>query len=319
MNLILLVLIALYAGMAKAKNIAIYIDGTGNHPEMADSTKGKANTNIRRMFCLTAENADQIPIYHSGVGTTGWAIWDQKGELYGLGGDIKKRNTYRDLLKNYSQGDQIYIFGFSRGAAIARDLANHIVDKGINGSHNITIRMVGLFDTVGAFGVPLDIFGLPFQEMNIGKKLDLPDNVQNAYHAVALDEDREAFIPTLLYTQDPKRFEEVWFPGVHTDIGGGYVHRGIADITLQYMIDRAKENGLTFTTQSHCTEDESQLTFDQKTVRDTIGKQSPGPHSKRNVYRKIKVQGMRKPLATRSGVKLFQSVDGGAWKFYVID
>jgi len=104
------------------------------------------------------------------------------------------------------------------------------------------IEMMGLFDCVASFGIPVDIGPIKTQRINLGKKLNLPTQVKAAYHLVAIHETRKGFEPTLV---DP-RYEEIWFAGTHKDIGGGYQERGMADLTLKYMFDKADKHGVLF-------------------------------------------------------------------------
>lgn len=142
-------------------------------------------------------------------------------------------------LRKYNQGDEIYIFGFSRGAAIARIFAaKHI------GNHKV--KFLGLFDTVAAIKGSLDLKRDTFPASDIlFENCTLGRSVERALHLVSIDEKRLAFQPTL-FNKDKKRISEVWFAGVHSDIGGGYWFDGLSDITLQYMINIAGQEGLSF-------------------------------------------------------------------------
>jgi len=229
--------------LVMAKNLIICIVGTGNHPDQAEE-QGEDTTNVHRLSELLVQDDEQMVEYFQGVGTSGWTIWDQKGELYGLGADGIRDRAYDFLRTHYQPDDRIYIFGFSRGAAIVRDLANLIKERGIKGNWNVPIELLGLWDTVAAFGIPIDILGLPTQSTNLGKKLDVPPNVQKTYHLLAIDEQREPFIPTLIAAAP--NAEEVWFAGVHADVGGGYEKRKLADISLRFMVERSKLQSLRF-------------------------------------------------------------------------
>ncbi len=132
----------------------------------------------------------------------------------------------------------------NRMAAIVRDLANAINEKGIGAIKNNPIKFLGLWDTVAAFGIPVDIIGLPTRSINLGKKLDIPSNVKNTCHLLSIDEKRTPFIPTLV--ESAPNVEEVWFSGVHSDVGGGYDNRKLADISLRFMIERSKALSLYF-------------------------------------------------------------------------
>ena len=97
---------------------------------------------------------------------------------------------------------------------------------------DVPIEMVGVWDTVKATNDP---------SYNDNR---LPPNVQHGYHAMAIDERRKAF-PVLKWQKNP-RVLQLWFPGVHTDVGGGYDASGLADGALRWMIERGLRLGLQF-------------------------------------------------------------------------
>jgi hypothetical protein len=103
----------------------------------------------------------------------------------------------------------------------------------------VVIRFMGLWDMVGQFGSP-------GRRFNAGHDLGMPPNVTRCYHAMALDETRLAFPLTRLSETDPDngRLLEVWFRGVHTDIGGGNGNRGINWISLNWLFENARRDGL---------------------------------------------------------------------------
>jgi uncharacterized protein (DUF2235 family) len=129
--------------------------------------------------------------------------------------------------------------------------------------HDTPVRLVGVWDTVGALGIPDEFFipGLRKVDKAIDAKLygfldtDLNPRVEAAYHAVAIDERRKPFLPTL-WTDAPgavprvnvagSKVEQVWFAGAHSNVGGGYADSGLSDIALKWMVDRAGVNGLQF-------------------------------------------------------------------------
>ncbi len=226
-----------------ARNLVVCIDGTGNHPD--DATEpGSGTTNVVRLSEALDEEGQQIVEYFKGVGTSGWTLIDAKGEISGFGARRLREKAYDHLSANYKEDDRIFIFGFSRGAAIARDLANQINDRGLGNSRDVPVDVLGLWDTVAAFGVPIDVLGLPTQSINIGKNLDIPSNVRHVYHLVSIDEQRAPFVPTLI--EAASNVEEIWFPGAHADVGGGFENRRLADTSLLFMIRRMQMHGLRF-------------------------------------------------------------------------
>jgi hypothetical protein len=118
-------------------------------------------------------------------------------------------------------------------------------------SHDeIEIDFVGVWDTVGALGIPIDGIPLPFMEKYLGfHDTELSSHVRAAYQALAIDEQRGPFTPTLWRRQEKaenQTLEQVWFAGVHCDVGGGYDDPALAEIPLLWMVERAGDRGLTF-------------------------------------------------------------------------
>lgn len=226
-----------------SRNIVICIDGTGNDPKDA-LQPGSDTTNVLRMAEALVQDDRQVVKYFAGIATSGKRLADVAGRFTGLGAEDLRDKAYAFLGENYRMGDNIFLFGFSRGAAIVRDLANLVYDRGIRDLGSVPIKLLGLWDTVAAFGIPMDVFSLPAQSINIGKKLDIPPNVRHTVHLLAIDEQREPYTPTLIEAAD--NVEEVWFAGGHCDVGGGFQDRELAEITLRFMIGRARRKGLRF-------------------------------------------------------------------------
>lgn len=274
-----------------AKNLAVFMDGTWDNE--ADPN---ALSNIAMMHEAAVDDpARQRKHYVRGVGAE-W--YDQYiGGAVGLGVDTRIRDGYGFLVDNYADGDSIFIFGFSRGAFEARSLAGMIGRVGLlkppsfgvvgrdvmiqtawelyrdakafpdraanfkaTHSNSPNITMVGVFDTVGALGIPLI-----FTEKTVGAPefhdLDLGEQIDNAYQALSIDEQRSDFVPALWNrpsVRPGQTLEQVWFSGVHSDIGGGYTpdHR-LSDVTLTWMVARAVKHGLLFTDPAFfkCTDD----------------------------------------------------------------
>ena len=134
----------------------------------------------------------------------------------------------------YEPGDTICITGFSRGAAEARQLAASLTKD------DIPVRLLCCFDTVAQIGGPdkseWPDDGLLFEDNAVA------ESVERAVHLVSIDENRLAFPPTLMDHDD--RVHEIWFAGVHSDVGGGYAEHQLSDVTLAYMVEHMRAAGI---------------------------------------------------------------------------
>ncbi len=211
--------------------MALYaFDGTWNEDE---ENEGK-DTNVAKFFNAYQGNK----FYLEGVGTRKGFIGKILGGVVGAGGRVRIRKAVEEAKKNFDAGDTTFdIIGFSRGAALALHFANEIEEELVNAD----VRFLGLWDVVASFG-------LPGNDINVGWDLNLSRVVQNCYHAMALDERRGNFKPTRVLTPEGKkpsqnRLEEVWFRGVHSDVGGG-LSIGLSSIALCWMLKRARSKGL---------------------------------------------------------------------------
>ena len=295
------------------KKIFVFCDGTGN--EFA-KTRGQknANSNVVKLYTTVRVTNKQVAYYHPGVGTMGnpaiqnavLRFWSKvKGLAFGAGFRDNVLDAYRYLMEIYNDGDEIYLFGFSRGSYTARALAGmlhgygllcrgnegHILyawkmfcedvetsrtqlkkkrhernDPAVPDAHTIkgnrafaqtysrdvTIRFMGLWDTVSSVG-------WIYKPVRL---LDMARNpiVQVGRHAVSIDERRAFYRDNLwgdpygINDQDwPKVLRDqgiaqdlaqVWFPGAHSDIGGSYPQKeaGPANQALKWMIDELKLN-----------------------------------------------------------------------------
>ena len=277
--------------MPGSKRIALFLDGTWNTVD--------DNTNVWRLKSLCASDPVQISYYSAGVGTQ----FGQRlsGGLLGYGLDDEVILAYEWLIENYSPGDRIFLFGFSRGAFIARSLSGAISKCGLlkpgapislrqlyaryrkgNAAHTIRelknipdgqlsfedkwlkeysmpipVWFQGVWDTVGAFGIPFGDIPIISRSNYAFLEVDLRINNVLSYHALAIDEHREAFAPTLWVkntrkddeTFPPRRLDEVeqrWFVGAHADVGGGYPNGLLAQVPLQWLMQKAQFHGLTF-------------------------------------------------------------------------
>ncbi len=296
--LLLVIARALFASSSKmsggakdgaAKNIVLCLDGTWNEPGTRDLGL-LAETNVYRVFRMlkgAAQRNDrvrghfharqskefrdaggvrrQVAFYYHGVGNKmeNSALGQTVGGAFGVGAAAIVERAYLDLVRVYRPGDRIFIFGFSRGAAIARMLAGEIGKRDVprslwtlrlfgrhftlwKSSQRIdpnaaaSVEVLGCWDTVGAFGLSKNILGIPFQRINLLHDLEVSLAVKRAYHMVALDETRDAFEPTLMPPDptNPRRIVEVWFSGNRSNVGGGYSTGELADITLDFLLQQ---------------------------------------------------------------------------------
>lgn len=226
--------------------MALYaFDGTWGENKPDD----EKDTNVRKFFQAYGvpkedpNKPDDRDWYREGVGTEFGLIGRVFGGAKGFGGHRRVKEGYARLEKNFRNGDKtIDIVGFSRGAALALHFANTIADQGVNGEKAPAIRFLGLWDTVASFGIPGN-------DINLGYKLYVPGNVKKCFHALALDERRFTFTPERLSATvddagEDGRLYEVWFRGVHSDIGGGNGNVSLSSITLHWMMRMAMRQGL---------------------------------------------------------------------------
>ena len=250
------------------KNIVICCDGTGKE-------YGRHNTNVVHLFEALERGRRQIALYDPGVGTfnflgipLGERLGILLGQAFGVGLRQNLAETYGFLMDHYRPGDRVFLFGFSRGAFTARALAGMLHKCGLleQGSKNLipyAIKLynqrdndrvaesfkttycheckpyfIGVWDTVASLG------------WFLGKKFfnaELNPDVTYGYHAVAIDEHRRKF-PVSLWDEsvraDHQTIEQVWFPGSHSDVGGGYAERGLSDVALEWMLAKAAAAGL---------------------------------------------------------------------------
>lgn len=289
------------------RKLVLFADGTGNAFTTQESS-------VWRLYeALDHTKPDQIAYYIKGVGTAGWAPLAALDGATGIGVPANVRKLYRFLCWNWREGDEIYIFGFSRGAFTARTLAALIASQGLvpavidkvavshaemqrntmaawreyrkesvgyrslptiwvarwirdvliylyhlifwhrsyasvreamDGRKEVEIEFLGLFDTVEAFGVPIEelrvaidwaIWPISFRNYR------LSDKVKHACQALALDDERTTFHPLRIDQADlaeGQTVKEVWFAGSHSDIGGGYPESTLSFVPLVWMAEQ---------------------------------------------------------------------------------
>jgi uncharacterized protein (DUF2235 family) len=233
------------------------------------------------MFKATNNCPGQVAFYDDGVGSDGTPFEKLVGGAMGEGLFKKVREGYKQIAGAYAPGDAIFLFGFSRGAYTARSIAGMIAicglptagldDNLVNTAFqayrekdatkraailatlnkynlfNAQIKMVGVWDTVGSLGIPA-LFGGVDPLIYGFLDTNLHPDVLNAYQALAIDERRKQFPATLWIPPTPlvagQVLEQVWFAGVHCDVGGGYPETGLSDITFSWMLDKAIKLGL---------------------------------------------------------------------------
>lgn len=276
------------------KRLVVCCDGTWNNPEQEENGI-VAPTNVVKLYNAVLEKdvngIKQLKYYHPGLGGEDIGIVDEVlGGAFGAGIQRHISSAYHWLSNNYEEGDEIYLYGFSRGAFIARSLGG-MLSKGLldlksipsnkawkrveraftvgykknidspdkwakknwkffNNKKATPIHFIGVWDTVGSLGIPddLEILNLlenkkkwQFHNTNLGK------NVESARHAMAIDEIRSSFCVTRWKNASVcKDALEVWFPGVHSDVGGGYAYSDLSSGALRWMIDESQSKGLGF-------------------------------------------------------------------------
>ena len=210
-------------------------DGTWNK----DRPGTEHDSNVR-LFATAYQAPDY---YQKGVGTRFGRLGQIISGITGAGGRTRIDRALKKLEKRLDEGDtNIDIIGFSRGAAPALHFANQVWFYSRKKQVDVPIRFLGIWDAVPSFGVPGN-------SVDLGWDLDVPDNVARCYHAMALDERRKTFPlrrPSmhLADIRDAKRLVEVWFRGLHSDVGGGNRNPGLSSIALDWMFAQAKTHGL---------------------------------------------------------------------------
>ncbi|TKJ41211.1 hypothetical protein CEE37_05980 [candidate division LCP-89 bacterium B3_LCP] len=270
------------------KRIVICCDGTWNTPDKNEDSI-PVPTNVVKIAQSTkhvsTDGTTQLMYYDSGVGTSGGWL---KRIIDGATGSGLSQNileAYRYLILNYDVGDQLFFFGFSRGAFTVRSLVGLIRNSGLLRSNAVDmvdraftlyrartfsthpkeieatlfrrtyavaditpIKFIGVWDTVGALGNPLLLKSISGR-CNRFHDTRLSSAVEQAYQALAIDEKRHHFRATMWHQQphdQNRNLEQVWFTGAHSNIGGGLKSTGLSDIALEWMTEKARHCGLDF-------------------------------------------------------------------------
>ncbi|EIM79463.1 uncharacterized protein STEHIDRAFT_69453 [Stereum hirsutum FP-91666 SS1] len=275
------------------KRIIIAYDGTGQSASHGDWS---IYTNVNRL-CHALLNSPDLPVqqlvfYVSGVGTQDLGLGGFGTVIQGALGEGVEENMadgYAFIVNNYLPGDELFVFGFSRGAFTARVLANIVARLGVFSKpyswefkdalseykkgkeafeaflgvlgkrekgvyiprlYEVKVKVVGCWDTVASLGIPWrptsNAGGVSGDYEHFDGGLFLFHHfigIENAFHALALDECRGPFTPTMWYLPTDKdaanciNLKQTWFPGVHSNVGGGYPDQALADLSLSWMID----------------------------------------------------------------------------------
>lgn len=258
------------------KNIVVFSDGTGQ-----EGGKGY-NTNVYKLYNMVEDRTEnQTAFYDRGLGT-GWRRLT--GNVAGMGISQNIYECYRFIFDNYLAGDDIFLFGFSRGATTVRSLSAFIhlfgilpkarpelikqaykiykiensverkqhADDFVSRHHNqwVKIKFLGVWDTVDALGLPLKKLNTFIDWMPMFRhkfhNLTLSESVEHARQALAIDDERLIFHPKI-WDKEIKEYQtmkQVWFSGMHTDVGGGYKEQELSDIPLLWLIEEAKKASL---------------------------------------------------------------------------
>lgn len=237
--------------------MALYaFDGTWNKPDTDEDSIDK-NTNVYNFLKFYApgdqEARDKITEYATGVGTRLGAGGRIVGGFFGAGGRDRVREMVASFAENWAHNGpedrEVDVIGFSRGAALALHFCNKLA-KGVDVPGEAEkvkpkIRFLGLWDVVPSFGLP-GILIRTANDINIGWDLDVPSCVEHCFHAMALDERRGAFNVHRLDPEndDAPQIEELWFRGVHSDVGGGNGNVLLGNTSLTWMLEKAQASGL---------------------------------------------------------------------------
>lgn len=268
--------------MATQRRIVVCADGTWHRPER--NPQRDVPTNVLRLARairpVATGGSQQQVFYDWGIGSYHDRI---VAGITGLGLRKNIMDAYRYVVQNYRPGDDIYLFGFSRGAYTVRCLCGMINNAGIlkrpeaalierafslyrkpgkvhapNGRNAIAfrkdhshasreVRFVGAWDTVGAMGIPMSFLGL-FEDSDEFHDCKPGRNVRIARHALAIDEQRSDFEPTIWRPREKLDLKQVWFAGAHADVGGGHPPDRdgslLSDAPLGWMMREAAAAGL---------------------------------------------------------------------------
>ena len=260
------------------KSIIICSDGTWQSPNSDQATH--ILRIVRSIAPHNTTGQKQVVFYDWGIGSDGDAL---TGGVTGKGIDKNILDCYRFLVHNYDEGDALYFFGFSRGAYTVRSLAGLIANCGILRREHAgraakayslyrqrsrasapgggkaaefrrqyavadvsRVHFVGVFDTVGVLGIPAPFLGTLGSSRYLFHDTQPSGIINHARHAVSIDENRQDFEPALWTNAGKLDLKQVWFAGVHSDVGGAYKNRALGDHAGQWLMREAEAYGLAF-------------------------------------------------------------------------
>jgi Uncharacterized alpha/beta hydrolase domain (DUF2235) len=270
------------------KRLVLCFDGTWEaRPSHRLRRRGQYATNVERTH-IAVEKQDgkgnsQITSYYRGIGSAAVRYWPG---LTGQGISSTICDAYAFIADNFDLGcDELYLFGFSRGAYTARSLCGFMQwvgilkkaklalladaykqyrlplkkrDEQFQGDQlqslkereptSFPVRFLGVWDTVGSVGLPVPGLGWFINHWWTDfHDVSLTENVQHAFQALAIHERRVPFKPEIWKSRHPgQTVEQAWFAGTHSDVGGGNADRGLSDIALLWMICQAEKLHLAF-------------------------------------------------------------------------
>ena len=263
-----------------SKQIAFYDDGVGSGGSKVVRILGGAfgiglARNVRQLYrflCDTYQPNDRIYLFGFSRGAFTVRVLAaviancgivNKGQLAGTKNTVVSMASvvawaYRCFRGNHIAGLLSRPFRWLRNRVTS--MPTNAQDFRCRFSHrcNETIEVLGLWDTVSAYGMPIDelawfvdtfIYRIRFQSQKISGK------IRHVFHALAIDDERRTFTPLLIHSVDKSgptgattHVEQVWFAGMHADVGGGYANCNLALIPLAWMLERAKKAGVIFRT-----------------------------------------------------------------------
>jgi len=263
------------------KKIIICCDGTWNSPNQDTPTNVLKLKNA--LLALDSNQIRQLIFYDVGVGADSGFIDKYVAGATGMGISKNIRDCYEFLAKHYQSGDEIYCFGFSRGAYTVRSFVGFLSGYGLLTESELDqfdllyelyrtppekrsknkrfaegeaikartakprVKLIGVWDTVGALGAPTPVLGWVTRKLWVGFHDTELRNTDYAYHALAVDERREPFKPSVwTNARECKDMQQVWFSGTHSNVGGGYYDAGLSDTAFAWMLEKARLRGLEF-------------------------------------------------------------------------